>query len=256
MKPVIIIPARMASTRLPGKMLLEAGGKPLIRHTYERAKMAKRAARVLIATDDERIMSAARAFGAEAVMTDPAHKSGSERAAEAAKGLDADVIVNVQGDEPELDPAALDRLIALQSALKPFASTLVCPFPARARLDDPNAVKAVLGRKVAAPGAGGEAFEALYFTRALAPYPRDGAPARENYFLHIGVYAFRPDALQAFAKAPEARLERIERLEQLRILEMGERILAAVVPEASPGIDTPEDFAAFRARVEGIGNRE
>jgi 3-deoxy-manno-octulosonate cytidylyltransferase (CMP-KDO synthetase) len=248
MRAVIVIPARMASTRLPGKMLLEAGGKPLIQHTYERARAAKRADRVVIATDDERIATAARGFGAEAAMTDPNHKSGSERAAEAARALDADVIVNVQGDEPELDPAALDRLIALQSALKPFCSTLACAFPARAALDDPSAVKAILGRKVAAPD-GGAAYEALYFTRALAPYPRDSAPRREDYFLHIGVYAFRPDALQAFARAPESRLERIERLEQLRILEMGERMLAAVVAEAAPGVDTPEDLAAFRARL-------
>ncbi|NWG70312.1 MAG: 3-deoxy-manno-octulosonate cytidylyltransferase [Parvularculaceae bacterium] len=251
MKAVIIIPARMASTRLPGKMLLMAGGRPLIQHAYERARASKRASRVVIATDDARILAAARAFGAEAVMTDPAHKSGSERAAEAARGLDADIIVNVQGDEPELDPKALDRLIELQGSLKPFASTLVAPFPERARLDDPAAVKAILGRKVSAPGDSGAAFEALYFTRALAPYPRDGAPAREDYFLHIGVYAFRPDALQTFAQAAEGRLERIERLEQLRILEMGERLLAAVVGDAAPGIDTPEDFAAFKRRVEG-----
>lgn len=248
MNPVIVIPARYASTRLPGKMLLEAGGKPLIQHTYERARQSKLASRAIIATDDARIMAAAKRFGAEAVMTDPAHTSGSARAAEAARALDADVIVNVQGDEPELDPAALDRLIALQAAAKPFASTLVCRFPARARLDDPSAVKAILGRKV--EGGEGGACEALYFTRALAPYPRDGAPDPRNYFLHIGVYAFRPDALQTFARAPEGRLERIERLEQLRILEMGERILAAVVPEAAPGIDTPEDLAAWKARVE------
>ncbi|MEQ1931820.1 MAG: 3-deoxy-manno-octulosonate cytidylyltransferase [Parvularculaceae bacterium] len=248
MNAVIIIPARLASTRLPNKMLLVAGGKPLLQHTYERARAAKKASRVVIATDDKRILAAAAGFGAEAVMTDPAHKSGTERAAEAARGLDADVIVNVQGDEPELDPVALDRLIALQGVLRPFASTLVCPFPARAELEDPAAVKAILGKAVSAPDAG-VAREALYFTRALAPYPREGAADRSNYFLHIGVYAFRPDALQAFAHAPEGRLERVERLEQLRILEMGERMIAAVVGEAAPGIDTPEDFAAFRARM-------
>ncbi len=247
MKTAVIIPARYASTRLPGKMLLEAGGKPLIQHTFECARGAMRADRVLIATDDERILQAAKRFGAEAVMTDPRHKSGSERAAEVARGLDADIIVNLQGDEPELDPAAIDRLIALQSTHKPFASTLVCPFPEGARLDDPAAVKAVLGRRV-----GPECYEALYFTRALAPHTRDGAPDRANYRLHVGVYAFRRDSLMAFAAAPEGRLERIERLEQLRILEMGERILAAKIPAAAPGVDTAGDFAAFKRRVEGV----
>jgi 3-deoxy-manno-octulosonate cytidylyltransferase (CMP-KDO synthetase) len=244
-KAVIIIPARYASSRLPAKMLLMADGKPLLQHTYERALKAERASRVIIAADDERILAAARRFGAQAVMTDPKHNSGSSRAAEAARGLEADVVVNVQGDEPELDPAALDLLIALQAAEQPFASTLACPFPATVRLDDPSAVKAILGRRVS-----DGTHEALYFTRALAPFARDGAPMRANYHLHVGVYAFRPDALQLFAAAPEGRLERIEKLEQLRILEMGERILVRLVDKATPGIDTPEDFAAFKARVE------
>ncbi|MEX0645250.1 MAG: 3-deoxy-manno-octulosonate cytidylyltransferase [Parvularculaceae bacterium] len=242
MKAAIIIPARYASTRLPGKLLLEAAGKPLIRHTFERARQAKRAASVVIATDDERIAAAARGFGASVVMTDPAHASGSARAAEAARALDADIIVNVQGDEPEIDPGNIDKLIALEAAHAPFASTLVCPFPPEARPEDPSAVKAVLGRRVDA-----DAYEALYFTRALAPYPRDGGG---DFHLHIGVYAFRADALQAFARAPEGRLERIERLEQLRILEMGERIFAVLVNASAPGVDTAEDFAAFKRRAE------
>ena len=248
MKAVFVITARYASTRLPGKMLLEAGGKTLIQHTYERARQVKGAARVIVATDDARIEATVRAFGGEAAMTDPAHSSGSARAAEAARGLDADIVVNLQGDEPEIDPASIDRLIALQGGKKPFASTLVCPFPKNARPEDPSAVKAVLGKKVE----GAEACEALYFTRALAPYPRDakGAVDPAQFHLHIGVYAFRADALQAFARAPESRLEKIERLEQLRILEMGERLLALMVDAAAPGIDTPEDFEAFRRRAE------
>ncbi len=248
MTAVIVIPARYASTRLPGKMLLETGGKPLIQHTYERARQVKSAARVIIATDDERIKAAVKAFGGETTTTDPAHSSGSARAAEAARGFSADIIVNLQGDEPEIDPASIDRLIALQDAQKPFASTLACPFPPGARPEDPSAVKAVLGRKLGAE----DAYEALYFTRALAPYPRDakGAADPAQFHLHIGVYAFRADALQAFARAPESRLEKIERLEQLRIFEMGERLLALVVDAAAPGIDTPEDFEAFRRRME------
>ncbi|MGE0407952.1 MAG: 3-deoxy-manno-octulosonate cytidylyltransferase [Amphiplicatus sp.] len=242
MKTAIIIPARYASTRLPGKMLLEAAGKPLIQHVYEAARRARRADIVLIATDDARIENAARGFGAEVVMTDPGHTAGSARVAEAALGLDADIIVNLQGDEPEIDPAHIDRLIGVQAAHAPFASTLVCPFPADASPDDPARVKAVLGRP-----AGEGVHEALYFTRARAPFPRDGAGA---FHLHVGLYAFRAASLQTFARAPEARLERIERLEQLRILEMGERILAAIVPTAAPGVDTPEDFAAFKTRAQ------
>lgn len=245
MKAAIVIPARYASTRLPGKMLLEAAGKPLVQHTYEQAAKARLAQSVIVATDDERIAKAVRGFGGEAVMTDPAHTSGSARAAEAARALDADIIVNVQGDEPEIDPAHIDRLIALQSAHAPFCSTLVCPFPESARPDDPSRVKAVLGRRLEAGDS--DAFEALYFTRAPAPFPREGGG---EFHLHLGVYAFRADSLQAFAAAPEGRLEKIERLEQLRILEMGGRILAARVASAAPGVDEPEHFAAFKARAE------
>lgn len=244
MKTVIVIPARYASMRLPGKLLLEAGGKPLIQHSYERASMARGAARVVIAVDDERLMTAAKGFGAEAVMTDPGHTSGSARVAEAARSLDADIVINLQGDEPEIDPAAIDRLIALQAAHAPFASTLACLFPKGADPEDPSTVKAVLGRRLDSEP---DAHEALYFTRARAPFPREGGG---DFHLHIGVYAFRADALQAFAAAPESRLEKIEKLEQLRILEMGERLIAALVPAAAPGIDTAEDFEAFRRRVE------
>jgi 3-deoxy-manno-octulosonate cytidylyltransferase (CMP-KDO synthetase) len=246
MKAVVIIPARMASTRLPEKMLLKAAGKTLVQHTYERAARALRPARVLVATDDKRIKTIVEGFGGFAVMTNAAHSSGSARAAEAASTLDAEIIVNVQGDEPELDPAHIDRLIDVQTRFSPFASTLVCPFPDEARPEDPNCVKAVLGREI-----GDSAFDALYFTRALAPFPRDGASPKRDFHLHIGVYAFSKRSLAAFAAAPEGRLERIERLEQLRILEMGEKIVALRVPAAAPGIDTAADFEAFKARVEG-----
>jgi 3-deoxy-manno-octulosonate cytidylyltransferase (CMP-KDO synthetase) len=248
MTTVIVIPARHASTRLPGKLMLKAGGKTLLQHTFENAKRAC-ADRILIAADDARIADAASAFGADVVMTDPALSSGSARVAEAAKTFRADIIVNVQGDEPEIDPQNIDRLIALQQETQAFCSTLVCPFPTKTDPSDPSTVKAVLGRDV--PFSKGPAHEALYFTRALTPYPRDLADKREGTFhLHIGVYAFRPDSLRAFASQGESRLEKIERLEQLRILEMGERVVAAIVPSAAPGIDTPEDFEAFRARIE------
>lgn len=242
MKAAIIIPARYASTRLPGKMLLGVAGKPLIQHTYERARQAKRASKVIIATDDERIVRAARGFGADAVMTDSAHSSGSARVAEAARKIDAEIIVNLQGDEPEIDPANIDRLILLQAARAPFCSTLACPFPMGVDPNDPSAVKAVLGREIEKG-----AHEAIYFTRARAPFPREGGG---EFYLHLGIYAFSKDSLQKFASAPEARLETIEKLEQLRMLEMGEKILIALVGSSAAGIDTPEDFAAFKARIE------
>jgi len=251
MKAAIIIPARIASTRLPGKPLLAETGKPLIQHTYEQAKKSRCASRVIVATDDARIFDAVCGFGGEAVMTAAEHESGTARVAEAAKALDAEIIVNLQGDEPEIDPGDLDRLIDLQAAGYGFASTLACPFPAEAVLgpgspDDPSAVKVILGAPL-----GANAFRAIYFTRALCPYPRDdrGLIADpQKYFLHVGVYAFSKASLDAFVAAPVGALERMEQLEQLRILEMGEFIVAGVVDKAAPGIDTPEDYSGFVKR--------
>ncbi len=251
MKAAIIIPARIASTRLPGKPLLAETGKPLIQHTYERARKSQRASRVIVATDDARIFDAVCGFGGDAVMTAAEHESGTARAAEAAKALDADIIVNLQGDEPEIDPGDLDRLIELQAAGLGFASTLACPFAADAVAgagspDDPSAVKVILGEPL-----GATAFRAIYFTRALCPYPRDdhGLIADpQKYFLHVGVYAFSKASLDAFVAAPMGALEQTEHLEQLRILEMGEVIVAGIVDKAAPGIDTPEDYNGFVER--------
>ncbi len=252
MKAAIIIPARYGSMRLPGKPLLAETGKPLIQHTYEQAAKSARASSVIVATDDMRIHDAVRGFGGAAMMTSPAHDTGSARAAETAEAVDADIIVNLQGDEPEIDPGDLDHLIDIQARGQSFASTLVCRFPKWAAEgpgspDDPSAVKAVLGREL-----GGGARRALYFTRSICPYPRDNhdrIAAPENYFLHVGVYAFTKASLAAFAAAPAGALEKIERLEQLRILEMGEVIAAGVIGQAAPGIDTPEDYREFVARM-------
>jgi 3-deoxy-manno-octulosonate cytidylyltransferase (CMP-KDO synthetase) len=247
MKAAIVIPARYASTRLAVKPLLEAAGKPLIRHVWERAKKTRRAAAVIIATDDERIASVCRSFGADVAMTKPECASGTERVAEAARSLDADIVVNLQGDEPEIDPAHIDRLLEIQENYVPFASTLACPFPKHADPADPANVKAVLGRRIA-----DGVHEALYFTRALAPHPyRQEANDKPTFHLHIGIYAFRRESLLAFAEAKPSRLETIERLEQLRILEMGEKIAVGLVDASAPGVDTPQDFAAFKMRIEG-----
>ncbi len=241
MRAAIVIPARYASTRLPGKALLDLAGKPVIRHVYERAAACREADRIVVATDDERIRSAVSAFGGEAVMTRADHGSGTDRVAEAARGLDAEIIVNLQGDEPELDPGAVDRLIALQREFSPFASTLCCPFPAGLSPDDPSQVKVVLGPRDAAGAA-----SALYFSRAPIPFARD--PSGADHFLHIGVYAFSRQSLFSFCAAPRGRLEAVEHLEQLRILEMGETLLVVEIADAAAGIDTHEDLEAARAR--------
>ena len=251
MKAAVIIPARYASTRLPGKPLLTETGKPLIQHTYEQALSADKVSSVLVATDDARIAEAVRAFGGAAVMTSPDHETGSARVAEASAHTDADIIVNLQGDEPEIDPADIDKLIAVHEQGRSFASTLACCFAPTASAgpaspDDPSTVKAILGEEM-----GSGARRALYFTRSICSYPRDACgriEAPERYYLHLGVYAFSKASLAVFAAAPPGVLEQSERLEQLRILEMGETIAVAEVAAAAPGIDTPEDYVAFVAR--------
>lgn len=248
MKSVIIIPARLHSTRLPRKLLLDIGGRTIIEHTWRQAKSAKAAHEVLIATDAPEIAVAAAGFGAHVVMTRADHQSGTERIAEAAAASDAGLVVNIQGDEPEIDPAHIDALIATHRAAGTFASTLACPFPPSLDPANPAAVKAVLGRPIMDAG---PSFEALYFTRALAPFPRDGGEG--EFHLHVGAYAFGRAALLRFAAAAPGRLEQIERLEQLRILEMGERIAVRVVSKAARGIDTMEDYVAAKARLEGRG---
>ena len=261
MKTAIIIPARFGSTRLEGKPLLKESGKPLIQHVYEQAQKSERADIVAVATDDQRIFDAVRDFGGEAIMTRVDHESGSSRVAEAAEALGADIIVNLQGDEPEIDPGDLDLLIDLKARDTSFAATLACRFPDDAisgagAPSDPAAVKVILGAALSGLEAKADpkTFRAVYFTRSLCPFPvdEDGAvidPAR--YFLHVGVYAFSKESLKRFAAAPQGALEKIEHLEQLRILEMGEGIAVGLVKAASPGIDTREDYDAFLARLAG-----
>lgn len=253
MTTTIIIPARMASTRLPNKMLLDETGWPLIRHVYEQAKKATLVSRVVIATDHDDIAAAVRAFGGEVVMTNPTHPSGTDRLAEVVTDhiTDADIIVNVQGDEPEIEPDKIDRLITVFKASDVAMATLVTRFPANANAGsgsplDPNCVKAVLGAPVRDIG-----FEALYFSRSLVPYPRDDAGIIKDastYFMHLGIYAYRPEFLKKFVALPQGKLEMTEKLEQLRILENGYKIVAGIVENATPGIDTRADYDAFVAR--------
>lgn len=258
MKTVIVIPARYQSSRLPGKPLLDETGWPMIRHVYEQAKKSKLASRVLVATDDSRIMDAVAAFGGEAVMTSSEHPSGTDRLAEVAERYvaDYDLVVNVQGDEPEIEPAHIDRLIAVYAAAdNPAMATLVCPaipdrITGQGSISDPSECKVVLGKEVRS-GNAVIGNEALYFSRAIIPYARDhgGVPlSAQGYFLHVGIYAYAPEFLGKYCALPVGRLEQLEGLEQLRVLENGYRIVAGIVDGFAAGIDTPEDYAAFVQR--------
>ncbi len=243
MKSVAVIPARYASTRLPGKPLLNRTGKLLIQHVYERVSQARRISKVIIATDDRRIFQAVESFGGCAAMTRDDHVSGTDRVAEVTAGLDADIIVNVQGDEPEIEPADIDRLVDLLGESRDCQmATLACPFPRDADPGDPNAVKVVVDRD----------GRAIYFSRSPIPYPRDGHDLlehRSEFLLHIGIYAYRRDFLLQLAAWPAGRLERIEKLEQLRVLERRCGIAVGVVERAAVGIDTPADYEAFVRRT-------
>lgn len=260
---LVVIPARLASLRLPNKMLLDATGWPLIRHTWERVKQARRADAVVVATDSPDIAAAVTSFGGEVVLTSTEHRSGTDRVAEVARNHpEFGLIVNVQGDEPEIDPLGVDLLIDLIQK----ADALEIATLATLLTDghgDPSKVKVVCNL----------AGEALYFSRAPIPHFRgreDGAapklratvrrqltsrnhdplrPAMPGPYLHVGSYAFRRETLINFASLPPSELELTEGLEQLRALEHGIRVRVGVVRDHAPGIDTQEDYNAFVQRV-------
>jgi 3-deoxy-manno-octulosonate cytidylyltransferase (CMP-KDO synthetase) len=248
----VVIPARYAATRLPGKPLRMLAGKPMIHHVFERA-MESGADEVLIATDDERIHDAALQFGATVCMTSPQHRSGTERLSEVASRQDyaADsIVVNLQGDEPLLPPALI-RQVADDLAAHPDASitTLCAPLTQAAHLFDPNVVKLVMD----------EAGYALYFSRAPIPWDRERfgpTPSqlgvRSDYFRHIGLYAYRCGFLREYVDRPPCRMEQLESLEQLRALWYGYRIhVAHAVVEPEAGVDTEEDLMRVEAVLRG-----
>jgi 3-deoxy-manno-octulosonate cytidylyltransferase (CMP-KDO synthetase) len=232
---VIVIPARYGSTRLPGKPLVSLAGKPMIQRVYERAKMAERAGRVIVATDDERIVNAVESFGGEARMTRPDHRTGTERVAEVAAHEKGDVFVNVQGDEPLLDPVAVDTAVnALLEEPAASIATVATPIKTPADIMDPNVVKTVFD------------FEnnGLYFSRAPIPWVRDSASKIQvRHLKHLGLYVFQRDALLEYPTLPQGELERIEQLEQLRWLENGWKIRIAEVEHDAVSVDVPEDVA-------------
>jgi len=241
MQVVAILPARIGSTRFPGKPLARQTGKYLIQHVYEQVSAARRIDRCIVATDDERIAEAVRSFDGEAAMTSPDHRTGTDRIAEVVRGMDGaadDIILNIQGDEPEIDPAPLDRLVESLAADDTCRmGTLACPFPPAADPRDPNCVKVVRDRR----------GRALFFSRAMIPWPRE-SEATAPWLLHLGVYAYRRDFLLDFAGWKPGVLEQVEKLEQLRVLENGFSMTVTVVDHGAPGIDTPEDYRRFVAR--------
>ena len=244
MEIVAVIPARFASTRLPGKPLLSDTGRPLIQHVVEGARRATRLDRVIVATDDTRIAEAVVGFGGECVMTRSDHPTGTDRVAEVAAGLPgARIVVNLQGDEPEISGHALDLVVELleRDPDSPMA-TLATPIVSEEVYRDPSCVKVVCSA----------AGRALYFSRSPIPHHRDGLASlpslRPLAYLHLGLYAYRRDFLLELAALPPSPLESAERLEQLRVLEAGRPIAVGIVDEPSVGIDTPEDYRRFVAR--------
>jgi 3-deoxy-manno-octulosonate cytidylyltransferase (CMP-KDO synthetase) len=242
----VVIPARYASTRFPAKILASATGKPLVQHVVDQVLKCRRVRQVLVATDDKRIVEALRPFGTITVMTSPAHQSGTDRIAEVARGLSDAIIVNVQGDEPEIEPQIIDGLIGLL-AEKPAAAmaTAVTRFPPGQDVNNPNLVKAVVSLE----------GRAMYFSRCPIPYHRDPhSAAAPAYYLHLGIYAYRREFLLDFASWPQTPLEQAERLEQLRALELGHQIRVLTVERATHGIDTPEQYEVFVRRWKNTGN--
>ncbi|HXL20893.1 MAG TPA: 3-deoxy-manno-octulosonate cytidylyltransferase [Candidatus Dormibacteraeota bacterium] len=236
---VIVIPARYGSTRLPGKPLVALAGQPMIQRVYERAKLSQRAGRVIVATDDARIVAVVEGFGGEARMTRADHRTGTERVAEVAAHVDGDVFVNVQGDEPLLDPAAVDTAVdALTGALLEEPAVAVATVATAIRIPgdimDPNVVKTVLD------------FDnnALYFSRAPIPWVRDtAAKLQVRHWKHLGLYVFQREALLEYPTLPQGELEKIEQLEQLRWMENGWKIRVAEVEHDAISVDVPEDVA-------------
>ncbi|HBC88947.1 MAG TPA: 3-deoxy-manno-octulosonate cytidylyltransferase [Lentisphaeria bacterium] len=237
MKSAAIIPARYGSTRFPGKVLADLDGKPIIRWVYEKAK-ASSADYVFVATDDEKVFKAVESFGGKAVMTSKDHPSGTDRIREAVtkKCPDADIIINVQGDEPLLPTSVIDSLITkMKSDPSLEMATVAVPSSRKEIASNPNIVKAVVDK---------DGF-ALYFSRAPVPFLREGGSDMPLY-RHWGIYAYRRKTLEKFVSLPESDLEKCEKLEQLRALENGIRIFVVVADCESIGVDTPEDLETVK----------
>ncbi|MGA2582511.1 MAG: 3-deoxy-manno-octulosonate cytidylyltransferase [Tepidisphaeraceae bacterium] len=239
MTAVAIIPARFASTRFPGKIVASRTGKPLVQHVVERARQSKRLREVIVATDDQRIADVLSPFGTRCEMTSSSHVSGTDRIAEVARSLADGIVINIQGDEPEIEPETIDALIGRLETGQEEMATAATPFPRDADVANPNLVKVVLDAE----------SRAIYFSRSPIPFHRDSTHShRPAYYLHQGIYAYRRDFLLQFASWPPAPLEQAEKLEQLRVLERGRRIYVVKTNRAVHGIDTPEQYEDFVKR--------
>ena len=244
-----VIPARFASTRFPGKVLAQIAAKTMLQHVYERASLCTYLTSVMIATDDDRVYTVARGFGARVRMTRSDHLSGTDRAAEVASAEDAEIVVNIQGDEPLISPAAIDAaILPLVHQPELVMATLKKRIEDRREITDPNVVKVVTNRS----------GDAIYFSRCAIPFERETS-GNTPYFKHIGLYVYRRDFLLAYSTLPVGPLETAERLEQLRALENGYRIRVVETEYESLGVDTPEDLERvarlFDASIlQGMGN--
>jgi 3-deoxy-manno-octulosonate cytidylyltransferase (CMP-KDO synthetase) len=234
-----VIPARFGSTRFPGKILAADTGKPLVQHVVEQVRRCLRVTQIIVATDDRRIAEALRPFETRCVMTLPSHLSGTDRIAEVARDLEDEIVVNVQGDEPEIEPEIVDGLIQRLVSSDDDMATAATVFPAGADVNDPNLVKVVTGLD----------GRAIYFSRSVIPHLRDRAcDSDAAYYLHLGIYAYRRRFLLDFAAWGPTPLEMTEKLEQLRALEHGRSIFVLKTSRAIHGIDTPEQYADFVER--------
>lgn len=246
LRSYVVIPARLASTRLPRKLLLAESGKPLIQHTYEAAQQAVRPLGICVATDHADLSEAITAFGGFATRTDPQASCGTDRVAEIARSMpDVDIFVNVQGDEPEIDPRAIDQVIQiLEQDAKADIATLATPIRRESDLRNPNCVKVIRD----------DCDHAVYFSRSPIPFPRDWDEAclQANpapFLRHLGLYAYRRPALLRFSTLAPSSSEKLESLEQLRALHHGLRIAVGIVEHYGAGIDTRDDYDAFLSRL-------
>lgn len=242
-RAVTVIPARMGSTRFPGKVLADKTGKPLIWHVWEAARRATLTEETYVATDDDRVRLAVERFGGKVVMTSPDHPNGTCRLEEAARILGlhpATIVVNVQGDEPEIEPGAIDAAVRALRECSASVATLASPFLPGDDPANPNIVKVVLRPD----------GMAIYFSRSLIPFPRNTGPGTAGPLKHLGLYAYRAEFLRTYVSLQPTALEHAEALEQLRVLEHGFQIVVRVHRALTPGIDTPEQYEAFVRRYE------
>lgn len=242
---IVVIPARFGSTRFPAKILASETGRPLVQHVVDRVKLCRRVSQILVATDHPKIVEALRPFGTQCVMTSPDHPSGTDRIAEVARNRTEPIIINVQGDEPEIEPEIIDGLIEHMQRSGDLMATAATPFKEGANVSDPNLVKVVQGLS----------GHAIYFSRSVVPFQRDPESIPPQYLLHLGIYAYQRSFLLEYAGWSPTPLESSEKLEQLRAIEHGVKLFVMRVARATHvggGIDTPEQYQQFVKRNQGV----